>query len=476
MINKYLAAFNVKKHLLFTIFHGKIIFVRKGGKSEALNNMVNRKRTQASNLKKTRNRQRITNVLMTSLILGGTLIPITAVLADGIESNIEIPNSETITTTSETSVSSTTTSTVNAAISKDSLVESNQTVSTVESTQEVVPNDETNISSAEQGTLITTQETKQRTYHIGSDGFWYADDLEEHTGSNNFVDLDFTFIDNETGEVLATIKEDKYYYDIESGFFVDLGSIGIDTTRYGISLASQTLITNVHNPISVNGQPTEYYSLFVLLKNQFYNDGAGKMTLTIPLDKFSDAPTPPATIDEENRPILEQTITDAKPYLNKDKYQSQYVDALDQAIKAGEQALADNPQVQSRSLFANTSNGTVFEPHIGAINTALTDVKAHPVVPQDSTDDSTNTTDTSTSDSSSTNTADTTSPSSTNEGTDTSKETIKPVSTKQNTDTSTNKKDTLPQTGESVNPWVTVAGLVALASTTFAWFLKRKKA
>lgn len=451
--------------------------MRKGGKSEALNNMVNRKRTQASNLKKTRQKQRFTSILMTSLLVGGTLIPITAVLADGIESNIEIPNSETITTTSETSISNTTTdSTDNATISKDSLVESNQTDGTVESTQEVIPNDETNISSVEQDTSITTQETKQRTYHIGSDGFWYADDLEEHTGSNNFVDLDFTFIDKETGEVLATIKEDKYYYDIESGFFVDLSSIGIDTTRYGISLASQTHITNVHNPISVNGQPTEYYSLFVLLKKQFYNDGAGKMTLTIPLDKVSDTPTPPTTIDEENRPVLEQTITDAKPYLNKDKYQSQYVDALDQAIKAGEQALADNPQVQSRSLFASTSTGTVFQPHIEAINTALADVKAHPVVPQDSTDDSTNTTDTSTSDSSSTNTTDTTSTSSTNEGTDTSKETIIPVSTKQNTDTSTNKKDTLPQTGESVNPWVTIAGLVALASTTFAWFFKRKKA
>lgn len=49
--------------------------MRKGGKSEALNNMINRKRIQALNLKKTRNRQCITNILMTSLLIGGTLIP-----------------------------------------------------------------------------------------------------------------------------------------------------------------------------------------------------------------------------------------------------------------------------------------------------------------------------------------------------------------------------------------------------------------
>ncbi|MBO0432135.1 hypothetical protein [Enterococcus sp. DIV0660C] len=62
---------------------------------------------------------------------------------------------------------------------------------------------------------------------------------------------------------------------------------------------------------------------------------------------YTDTPT----VDEDNRALLEQTITDAKPYLNKDKYQSHYVDALDQAIKAGEQALADNPQVQSSSFI-----------------------------------------------------------------------------------------------------------------------------
>lgn len=167
--------------------------------------MINRKRTQALNLKKTRNRQCITNILMTSLLIGGTLIPITAVIADGIESNIEISNSETITTTSETSVSNTTTdSTDNATISEDSLAENNQTVSTVESTQEVVPNDETNTSSTEQKATIA-KETEQRTYHIGSEGFWYVDDLEEHTGSNIFVDLNFTFIDKKPGEVLATM-------------------------------------------------------------------------------------------------------------------------------------------------------------------------------------------------------------------------------------------------------------------------------
>lgn len=390
---------------------------------EALNNMVNRKRTQASNLKKTRQKQRFTSILMTSLLVGGTLIPITAVLADGLN-DTDIPKSEEVATTETTTIAE-------------------------ESTEIDVEASQENTSSEEQP---LTTESIEETEVISSD----SSTSENNTDSSN---------------TNTAIAEDSPGVDV---YFCSPGEgIGNAIVR-PIHLDGKVGETWSYDfPDSFEDENGKtWYNTYSLGDGNTHVTGTFSDKLIYAVNWYTDTPT----VDEDNRALLEQTITDAKPYLNKDKYQSQYVDALDQAIKAGEQALADNPQVQSRSLFASTSTGTVFQPHIEAINTALSDVKAHPVVPRDSTDDSTNTTDTSTSDSSSTNTTDTTSTSSTNEGTDTSKETIKPVSTKQNTDTSTNKKDTLPQTGESVSPWFTVAGLVALASTTFAWFFKRKKA
>ena len=422
-INSHLMPLHTRKHLLFSLSHGKIISVRKGGKSEALNNMVNRKRTQASNLKKSRQKQRFTSILMTSLLVGGTLIPITAVLADGLN-DTDAPKSEEIATTETTTIAEESTEIDVKASQEDS--SSEEQPFTTESTEEteIMPSDsntsESNTDSSNTDTAIAEDSPGVDVY-FSSPG----------EGIGNAI-IRPIHLDGKVGETWS--------YDFPDSFEDENGKTWYNTYSLGDG--------NTH------------------VTGTFLNE------LSFAVNWYTDTPT----VDEDNRALLEQTITDAKPYLNKDKYQSQYVDALDQAIKAGEQALADNPQVQSRSLFASTSTRTVFQPHIEAINTALSDVKAHPVVPQDSTDDSTNTTDTSTSDSSSTNTTDTTSTSSTNEGTDTSKETIKPVSTKQNTDTSTNKKDTLPQTGESVNPWATVAGLVALASTTFAWFFKRKKA
>lgn len=291
----------------------------------------------------------------------------------------------------------------------------------------------------------------EKTYHLGSDGFWYADDREEHIGINNYVDIDFTFTDKETGEVLATLKEDKYYFDVESGFFVDLTTIGVDTTNYGLLLDSQEVIKNLHNPILVNGQPTEYYSLLSFKKAELFNDGTGKMTLVVPLDRLSD--TTPPTIDEENRPVLKETITEAKTYLDKDKYQAKYVDALDTAIKSGEQALADNPQVQARTLVDNTStNEKVFQEHIDAINSALADVKANPLSnPVDPVDP--------------TNPVDQVKPGTTN------------VSTKPNKEVASkdNSTNTLPQTGESNNPLINSLGFGSIAIATLAWFFKRKR-
>ncbi|EKF9259096.1 LPXTG cell wall anchor domain-containing protein [Listeria monocytogenes] len=366
---------------------------------------------------------------MTTLILGGTLIPITAVLAEGLN-DTDAPKSEEIATAESVTTTETTT-----------IAEESSEID-VEASQE-------NSSSEEQP--LTTESTEETEINPSD-----SSTSESNTDSSN---------------TNTAIAEDSPGVDV---YFCSPGEgIGNAIVR-PIHLDGKVGETWSYNfPDSFEDENGKtWYNTYSLGDGNTHVTGTFLNELSFAVNWYTDTPT----VDENNRALLEQTITDSKPYLNKDKYQSQYVDALDQAIKAGEQALADNPQVQSRSLFASTSTGTVFQPHIEAINTALADVKAHPVVPQDSTDDSTNTTDTSTSDSSSTNTTDTTSTSSTNEGTDTSKETIIPVSTKQNTDTSTNKKDTLPQTGESVNPWVTIAGLVALASTTFAWFFKRKKA
>ena len=392
--------------------------------------MVNKKRTQASNLKKTRQKQRFTSILMTSLLVGGTLIPITAVLADGLN-DTDAPKSEEIATAESVTTTETT-----------SIAEESAEID-VEASQE-------NSSSEEQP--FTTESTEET--EIMPSDFNTSESITDSSNIDTAIAEDSPGVDVyfcSPGEGIGNAIVRPIHLD---------GKVG-ETWSYDFPDSFQ----------DENGKT--WYNTYSLGDGNTHVTGTFSDKLIYAVNWYTDTPT---TIDEENRPILEQTITDAKPYLNKDKYQSQYVDALDQAIKAGEQALADNPQVQSRSLFASTSTGTVFQPHIEAINTALSDVKAHPVVPQDSTDDSTNTTNTSTSDSSSTNTTDTTSPSSTTWGTDTSKETIKPISTKQNTDTSTNKKDTLPQTGESASPWFTVAGLTTLASTTFAWFFKRKKA
>lgn len=294
-----------------------------------------------------------------------------------------------------------------------------------------------------------------RTYYIAENGFWYADDLD-YLESSRFVDIDFTFTDKETGEVLATFKVDKYSYNIESGFSLYLpGDLGIDTTKYGILLSSQEYIQHVYEPITIDGTPTDYYSRFAIGRDisEWYNDGAGKMTLVVPLDRLPD--TTPPTIDEENRPVLEQTITEAKTYLDKDKYQAKYVDALDTAIKSGEQALADSPQAQTRTLLNSTStNEKVFQGHIEAINSALADVKANPLAntvdPIDPVDP-----------------VDPIKPETPNK--------IEPTKPNKEVALKDNSTNSLPQTGESNNPLASSLGFGSIAIATLAWFFKRKR-
>ena len=118
-----------------------------------------------------------------------------------------------------------------------------------------------------------------------------------------------------------------------------------------------------------------WYNTYHVGNGVTHYSGTFTNELTYILNWYSDTPT----VDEENRTILEQTVGEAKSYLDKDKYEDAYVDALDLAIKAGEQALIDNPQVQTYSIAPMASTGHVFQPHIDAINKAVEDVKAHPV-------------------------------------------------------------------------------------------------
>lgn len=402
--------------------------------------MTDSKRTQAEGFPKkgTRTKKVTAHLLMSGLVLSSLALPLTSVLAQE---------------TNETTTN-------NQANQEAEQTVTEKEIPVAPETPELEP--ETPVAVEPQVPEIAENETEtptksEKTYHLGSDGFWYDDEIEEHIGINNYVDIDFTFTDKETGEVLATLKEDKYYFDVESGFFVDLTTIGVDTTNYGLLLDSQDVIKNLHNPILVNSQPTEYYSLFSFKKAELFNDGAGTMKLVIPLDRLSD--TTPPTIDEENRPVLKETITEAKTYLDKDKYQAKYVDALDTAIKSGEQALADNPQVQARTLVDNTStNEKVFQEHIDAINSALADVKANPLSNPVDPVDPANPVDP-------TNPVDQVKPGTTNVSTKPNKEVV-------SKDNSTN---TLPQTGESNNPLINSLGFGSIAIATLAWFFKRKR-
>ena len=96
-------------------------------------------------------------------------------------------------------------------------------------------------------------------------------------------------------------------------------------------------------------------------------------------------PTPdPQPEDSKLRPVLEQTIKDAKPYSDKAKYQAKYVDALDKAISDAEAFLKANPapQAKARALkVESTDLDTQFQAQIDSVTTAVNNVKANPVTP-----------------------------------------------------------------------------------------------
>jgi LPXTG-motif cell wall-anchored protein len=137
-----------------------------------------------------------------------------------------------------------------------------------------------------------------RTYSIGGDGFWYVNyNPETVSGTPGiYVDVDFTFVDRKTGKTLTTYKKDKF--DITQVLlWIELEQLGIDTATYGLSLASQDSGVSGYEPIVIDGVTTEYYSAFSC---KYYNDGAGKMKATIPLDRIADEDNSNAFLSDKN--------------------------------------------------------------------------------------------------------------------------------------------------------------------------------
>lgn len=392
--------------------------------------MVNRKRTQAKKLKQTRNRRRVSNLLLTSLIIGGTLIPVTVALADSLDTDTETPVIETIASTEQSATQETSLTDEQSATGEtQEESQNNESSSTTETGNEVqetvtsdVPN-ETTTQDEESNGGNTTEATDTEVAEDSPGVDVWICSPGEGIGSALTKPI---HLEGKVGETWS--------YDYPDTFTDENGKIWYNTYHVG------------------NG--VTHYS------GTFTNE------LTYIVNWYSDTPT--LVVDEENRSTLEQTIQDAKPYLNKDKYQAKYVDALDQAIKAGEQALTDNPQVQSRSLLRSNSTKTVFEPHIDAINTALADVKAHPVKDESPNTDST--------DNSGDNSNNGNNPNTDNGNNTSISDTKNNATNNVATSRDTNKGDSLPQTGEADNPWLTVTGLTTLASVALLWFFKRKKA
>lgn len=144
---------------------------------------------------------------------------------------------------------------------------------------------------------------------------------------------------------------------------------------------SATLKGNVGTDFSVAVPTVDGYTFNKSASDKLTGTYTAKaQTVTV---KFDKDVTPEE--DSKLRPVLEQAIKDAKPFVDKDKYQAKYVDVLDKAIKAGEKALADNPAPKSTTRAKRDTKAqdldAVFQSNIDAINTALKDVKANPVTP-----------------------------------------------------------------------------------------------
>jgi len=150
--------------------------------------------------------------------------------------------------------------------------------------------------------------------------------------------------------------------------------------------ASKTIKGDVDKAFSETAPTIKGYSLDKSKSDETYSGKFTEQGQTYYFVYNKDVtPTPdPQPEDSKLRPLLEQTIKDAKPYSDKAKYQATYVDALDKAISDAEAFLKANPapNAKARALKAESTDlDSKFQAQIDNVTTAVNNVKANPVTP-----------------------------------------------------------------------------------------------
>ena len=373
-------------------------------------------------------------------------------------------------------------------------------------------------------------------WKLTSDGYWYAEGWGE---GNKYLDTTVNFVD-ENGTIIETFSESKVsifhgvvvflnspnhsistsdpnidfgYQDTKGRWFAaSYGQSNMTTDGKGHFLSTvqvdtldghtdpvdpepnkDGLVTVRHidsetgnelrNADSLKGTIEETYTItpYTDIKGYSYDE---KATLDNLSGSFTEEDqvitviyTQDAVPTPEAKETLAKTITNAKPFVDKTKYQASYVDVLDQAIKDGEEALQETNNGLMRMAYSeNLVEDESYDYHTNAINKALEDVKAHPLKIDPNTDNNsdngdgnTNSGGTNDSKDESNNSTGNTNNSNkdkktNNNGSNNLNSTIKPTSTKD-----------LPQTGETTNDSLTLAGLGTMLSATLAWFFIRKR-
>jgi LPXTG-motif cell wall-anchored protein len=262
------------------------------------------KRTQAKKLKQSRNRKRVSNLLMTSLIIGGTVVPVAISLADELQPTQEAstpPQTEVATTettqatpTSEEPTTdtkqvpqetqpSTTVTPETSAVTESQPQETQQApTQTTESQtqQEPVADLQEKMNAAGQTPRVTGD------WHLKDDGFWYlGDDYQK------CVKVVVTLVDADTGAVLGTHRDDTpmgVYY----GFSTTIEDI-VDTQKYGIE--STNPYVDYGTSIYTDGNPNGYYSGYYLRESVLVssNDGQGTARVTVPVKNYANVTPDP---------------------------------------------------------------------------------------------------------------------------------------------------------------------------------------
>ncbi|MDT2527301.1 MucBP domain-containing protein [Lactococcus petauri] len=150
--------------------------------------------------------------------------------------------------------------------------------------------------------------------------------------------------------------------------------------------ASKTVKGDVDKAFEEKAPTIEGYSLDKSKSDETYSGKFTEKGQTYYFVYNKDVtPTPdPQPEDSKLRPVLEQTIKDAKPYSDKAKYQAKYVDALDKAISDAEAFLKANPapNAKARALKADSTDlDSKFQAQIDNVTTAVNNVTANPVTP-----------------------------------------------------------------------------------------------